>query len=113
MLIFAGREGESLRIGDAVQVTVLVIGGNQVYLGVCAPDETPVHREEVYERLQEEKELRQAPAVESAETRTGTTACARPARRRVLCEAAADGVSRRGLRCNRVGAAEKPPARHL
>ena len=56
MLILTRRVGETLNIGDEVQVTVLGIKGNQVRLGVNAPKEIPVHREEIYERIKKEKE---------------------------------------------------------
>ena len=55
MLILTRRVGESLMIGDEVTVTVLGIKGNQVRLGVNAPQNVSVHREEIYERIQQER----------------------------------------------------------
>ena len=55
MLILTRRVGESLMIGDDVNVTVLGIRGNQVRIGVNAPKEVSVHREEIYERIKKEQ----------------------------------------------------------
>ena len=56
MLILTRRVGETLVIGDDVNVTVLGVRGNQVRLGVDAPKEVAVHREEIYQRIQNEGE---------------------------------------------------------
>ncbi|WP_097460315.1 carbon storage regulator CsrA [Mangrovitalea sediminis] len=55
MLILTRRVGETLMVGDDVTVTVLGVKGNQVRIGVNAPKDVAVHREEIYQRIQREK----------------------------------------------------------
>lgn len=55
MLILTRRVGETVVIGDEVQVTVLGVKGNQVRLGVTAPREVSVHRQEIYDRIRKER----------------------------------------------------------
>ena len=56
MLILTRRVGETVMIGDSVTVTVLGVKGNQVRLGVNAPKDVAVHREEIYERIKREQD---------------------------------------------------------
>ena len=55
MLILTRRIGETLIVGDDVNITVLGVKGNQVRLGINAPKDVTVHREEIYLRIQQEK----------------------------------------------------------
>ena len=56
MLILTRRIGETLMIGDDIKVTVLGVKGNQVRVGVSAPRDVSVHREEIYEKIQKEEQ---------------------------------------------------------
>jgi carbon storage regulator len=58
VLILTRKVGETLMIGEGVTVTVLEVKGHQVRLGVNAPKEVEVHREEIYERIKQEKMAR-------------------------------------------------------
>lgn len=61
MLILTRRVGETLMIGDDITVTVLGVKGNQVRVGVSAPKNVSVHREEIYDRIQRENEAGTGP----------------------------------------------------
>lgn len=56
MLILTRRVGETLMVGDEVSVTVLGVKGNQVRIGINAPKDVSVHREEIYLRIQKEQD---------------------------------------------------------
>lgn len=56
MLILTRRIGETLIIGDDVQITVLGVKGHQVRIGIVAPKEVSVHREEIYKKIKEEEQ---------------------------------------------------------
>jgi carbon storage regulator len=57
MLILTRRVGETLKVGNDVDVTVLGVKGNQIRIGIKAPKSVAVHREEIFERIQREAEL--------------------------------------------------------
>ncbi len=65
MLILTRKEGESLRLGDDITVTVVSVKGGHVRIGVSAPREVAVHREEIYQKIAED-ERSDAGSVESA-----------------------------------------------
>jgi carbon storage regulator len=54
MLVLSRRVGETVMIGDDIKLTVLGISGSQIRIGIAAPKEVSVHREEVYQRIREE-----------------------------------------------------------
>ena len=60
MLILTRRVGESLMVGDDITITVLGVKGNQVRIGVNAPRDVAVHREEIYKRIQDDDEHKAA-----------------------------------------------------
>jgi carbon storage regulator len=70
MLLLTRKLGENIRIGDDVKITIVEVKGNHVKLGIDAPPSVKVHREEIYERIQQENRRNQAQA---AAQNPGTT----------------------------------------
>ena len=66
MLILTRRVGEKLIIGDDIIVTILSLKGNQIRVGIDAPREVEVHRQEVFDRIQKEKEREKLSVVPSS-----------------------------------------------
>ena len=63
MLILTRRVGETIRINDDISIQVLSVSGQQVKLGIVAPSDVAVHRDEIYQRIQAEREISSALAV--------------------------------------------------
>ena len=83
MLILTRRVGENLRIGEEVSVVVLEGNGNQVRLGITAPNSVTVHREEVFERIaQEERAAAMPKEARAPVTKSVRVSLKKPGRRR-------------------------------
>jgi carbon storage regulator len=80
MLLLTRKLGENIRIGDDVKITIVEVKGNHVKLGIDAPPSVKVHREEIYERIQQENRRAQAlrAAAEGDGTPSGETGTTRP-----------------------------------
>jgi carbon storage regulator len=80
MLLLTRKLGENIRIGDDVKITIVEVKGTHVKLGIYAPPSVKVHREEIYERIQQENRRAEAlrAAAEAGGTPNGETGAARP-----------------------------------
>ncbi|MDX1405641.1 MAG: carbon storage regulator CsrA [Woeseiaceae bacterium] len=67
MLILTRRAGETVMVGSDITITVLGVKGNQVRIGINAPKDVAVHREEIYERIQSEKSAKSGDQADSSE----------------------------------------------
>jgi carbon storage regulator len=74
MLLLTRKLGENIRIGDDVKITIVEVKGNHVKLGIDAPPSVKVHREEIYERIQQERQR----AEREGQTQEGEPGPARP-----------------------------------
>jgi len=63
MLVLSRKPGESVNIGDEVRITVLSISGKQVRIGIEAPSDIAVHREEIYNKIANEQKLEATPDI--------------------------------------------------
>lgn len=77
MLLLTRKLGENIRIGDDVKITIVEVKGNHVKLGIDAPPSVKVHREEIYERIQQENRRAQA-LREAGGTPNGEAGASRP-----------------------------------
>lgn len=66
MLVLSRKKNEKIKIGDTIEVVIVEIRGDKVRLGVQAPDDVPVHREEVYDAIRRGTPVRQGPETQSA-----------------------------------------------
>lgn len=65
MLVLSRQKDESIVIGDDVEITIVDVRGDKVRLGITAPKSVPVHRREIYEAIQREKEAQKQAAVQA------------------------------------------------
>jgi carbon storage regulator len=74
MLLLTRKLGENIRIGDDVKITIVEVKGNHVKLGIEAPPSVKVHREEIYERIQQERQR----AAQQGQAESGGNGPAKP-----------------------------------